>query len=134
LKRFQDCDVAIKIPHDFGHSEAEELMREIETMKRIGRHTNIATMIGYVKWNNVVCSVMELADTDLQLYICSIGDQFTKKQIDRIPIINLMSIARQITSAMAYLAKRRMVHRDLAARNILLQVNELRAMVTTFAY
>jgi serine/threonine protein kinase len=104
--RFENCDVAVKMPNNFGHSEAEELIREIETMKRIGYHEHITTMLGYVRLtlNGIVCSVMELADCDLLRYVRSFDDDKVNcdGNVTIIPIDSFLSICRQISNAMVY--------------------------------
>uniref|UniRef100_A0A914EP25 Protein kinase domain-containing protein n=1 Tax=Acrobeloides nanus TaxID=290746 RepID=A0A914EP25_9BILA len=43
-QRFQDCKVAIKMPSSIGQDEAEQLFREIDSMKRIGYHEHVISI------------------------------------------------------------------------------------------
>uniref|UniRef100_A0A914DGU7 Protein kinase domain-containing protein n=1 Tax=Acrobeloides nanus TaxID=290746 RepID=A0A914DGU7_9BILA len=52
-QHFQDCKVAVKDPSSFGYDESEQLFNEIESMKKIGYHEHIISMLSFVSWTKI---------------------------------------------------------------------------------
>uniref|UniRef100_A0A914CQ68 Serine-threonine/tyrosine-protein kinase catalytic domain-containing protein n=1 Tax=Acrobeloides nanus TaxID=290746 RepID=A0A914CQ68_9BILA len=71
-QRFQDCKVAIKLPSSNGQEEIEQLFREIDSMKRIGYHEHVISMLGICFLAEKAVIVFELAEKDLLAYILNL--------------------------------------------------------------
>ncbi|KAL4237986.1 hypothetical protein ACF0H5_002697 [Mactra antiquata] len=139
---YNDQRVAIKLVRDCAPlSYKEDLLAEINLMKRLGSHPNIVSIIGACTLVEPICLVMEYVPYgNLQNFLkkCRLEGELTI-QAGRSPELNysfvdehgginegvvtpanLLSFARQVAMAMEYLAEKKYVHRDLAARNVLL--------------
>ncbi|XP_048735561.1 fibroblast growth factor receptor 4-like isoform X2 [Ostrea edulis] len=139
---YENQRVAIKLVRDSAPlSYKEDLLAEINLMKRIGSHPNIVSMSGACTLSEPIALVMEYVPYgNLQNFLkkCRLEGDF-QKSIGRssevayslmdenggidsgiITPADMLSFARQVAMAMEYLAAKKYVHRDLAARNILL--------------
>ncbi|KAK3585208.1 hypothetical protein CHS0354_027499 [Potamilus streckersoni] len=138
--------VAIKLVRDSAPiSYKEDLLAEINLMKKLGSHPNIVGMIGACTHMEPIALVMEYVPYgNLQNFLkkCRLEGELTKSGPQTELIYSLMdddggidngvirptdmlSFARQVAMAMEYLAEKKYVHRDLAARNILLGYNKI---------
>ncbi|KAJ8308507.1 hypothetical protein KUTeg_013381 [Tegillarca granosa] len=144
---YEDRRVAIKLVRDSAPlSYKEDLLAEINLMKRIGSHPNIVSMIGACTLSEPIALVMEyIPYGNLQNFLkkCRLEGELQKRTgcpceitysimdhsggIDSgvITPTDMLSFARQVAMAMEYLAEKKYVHRDLAARNILLDYNKV---------
>ncbi|XP_055957203.1 ephrin type-A receptor 3 isoform X2 [Patella vulgata] len=144
---FNDMKVAIKLIKEGAPlSYKEDLVAEINLMKKIGPHPNIVSMIGACTLLEPVALVMEfLPRGNLQTFLkkCRMEGDFRKGTDGQSEIIyslvqdtggidngviipaDMLSFARQVAMAMEYLAEKKYVHRDLAARNVLLDHNKV---------
>ncbi|XP_069117918.1 uncharacterized protein [Argopecten irradians] len=144
---YKESRVAIKLVRDSAPlSYKEDLLAEINLMKRIGSHPNIVSMIGACTLTEPIALVMEYVPYgNLQNFLkkCRLeGD--LQKRVGRpsevvysimgmnggiesgvITPADMLSFARQVAMAMEYLSEKKYVHRDLAARNILLDYNKV---------
>lgn len=91
----------------------DSFLREIDIMKRIGKHDNIVNFLGCCTQDNgPLYAIIEYAPTgDLQTYLRTNGVNLSIKL--------LISFAKQVARGMEYLESVHCVHRDLAARNVL---------------
>ncbi|XP_060560953.1 uncharacterized protein LOC132720760 [Ruditapes philippinarum] len=144
---YQDQRVAIKLVRDCAPiSYKEDLLAEINLMKRLGSHPNIVSMVGACTLVEPICLVMEyIPYGNLQNFLkkCRLEGELTI-QAGRSPELNyslmdehgginegvvtpadLLSFARQVAMAMEYLGEKKYVHRDLAARNVLLGFDKI---------
>uniref|UniRef100_A0AC35TX57 Protein kinase domain-containing protein n=1 Tax=Rhabditophanes sp. KR3021 TaxID=114890 RepID=A0AC35TX57_9BILA len=136
IKQFQDCAVAIRVPKRFDAKEEGQLLREMNVMKAINNHVNIAMLLGWTSRNNLVCTVSELTHTNLSRYLSQIKESFHKSDsiyMARVPYARFLNMLVEICNAMSVLALRGFVHRDLGARNILLTTG-LRAKISGLGY
>ncbi|XP_076099206.1 uncharacterized protein LOC143068793 isoform X1 [Mytilus galloprovincialis] len=139
--------VAIKLVRDSAPlSYKEDLLAEINLMKRIGAHPNIVSMLGACTLSEPIALAMEyIPFGNLQMFLkkCRMEGDFTKRvghptevtysimdpngDIDNgvITPADMLSFARQVAMAMQYLAEKKYVHRDLAARNVLLDYDKV---------
>ncbi|XP_067682069.1 uncharacterized protein [Haliotis asinina] len=143
------CDqkVAIKLIKEGAPlSYKEDLVAEINLMKRVGSHPNIVAMIGACTLNEPIALIMEfIPHGNLQNFMkkCRLEGDLRKRSDGASEIAysmvddsggienyfitptDMLSFARQVAMAMEYLTDRRYVHRDLAARNVLLGPNKV---------
>lgn len=139
--------VAIKLVRDSAPlSYKEDLLAEINLMKRIGSHPNIVSMLGACTLSEPIALAMEyIPFGNLQNFLkkCRMEGDFNKRaghptevtysimdpngDIDNgvITPADMLSFARQVAMAMEYLAEKKYVHRDLAARNVLLDYDKV---------
>lgn len=117
--------VAVKRLKD-GASDEEviEMVKEIETMKSIGRHKNVLSFIGQVTDGGKLLMVMEYAPYgNLQEFLRNRRPRLNNERIvENFPYLcyrDLVTFARDIASAMTHLESMACLHRDLAARNVL---------------
>ncbi|KAI8911133.1 kinase-like domain-containing protein, partial [Gorgonomyces haynaldii] len=86
-------------------------------------HSRIVPMYGVIESEGIYSLVMELMDNrSLMEYIA---------EKDALPLPVQLTIAGDVASAMAYLARKHIIHRDLKTSNILLDA-QCRAKVTDF--
>ena len=104
--------VAIKMINKLGQSKDDLLSfkREIDILKKVS-HPNIMRMLDIFETDTDFCVVSELARGDLFQII---DDNQT------LPEEVLKNVAAQLTSALAYLHKNRIIHRDMKPQNILI--------------
>ncbi|XP_061195743.1 uncharacterized protein LOC133203964 [Saccostrea echinata] len=144
---YENQRVAIKLVRDSAPlSYKEDLLAEINLMKRIGSHPNIVSMSGACTLSEPIALVMEYVPYgNLQNFLkkCRLEGDFQKRigrpsevvyslmdesgGIDSgvITPADMLSFARQTAMAMEYLAAKKYVHRDLAARNVLLGYDKI---------
>lgn len=144
---YRNKQVAIKVlKGDVSPTHREELLREIDLMKRIGPHTNIVGLIGACTLRDPIALIMEyMPFGNLQTFLqkCRLegelrrtekGMEMTYSPLDQLTgtkefwnltSTDLLSFARQISVAMEFLTNKKYVHRDLAARNILVSNNKI---------
>lgn len=91
-QRYVDCDVAVKVSANFGHSEVEQLYKEIEAMKTIGYHENVMCMLGWFMQGNKPCLVFDIAKSDLLEFVRG----FREKPKDEIDMKIFVSILWQV--------------------------------------
>ncbi|XP_060085789.1 uncharacterized protein LOC132565175 [Ylistrum balloti] len=144
---YKESRVAIKLVRDSAPlSYKEDLLAEINLMKRIGSHPNIVSMIGACTLTEPIALVMEYVPYgNLQNFLkkCRLEGDLQKRagrpsevvysimgvnggiESGVITPADMLSFARQVAMAMEYLSEKKYVHRDLAARNILLDYNKV---------
>ena len=69
VKRFQDCNVAVKIALNLGHDENEMLRREIGMMKSLGYQEQVIGFLGWFMQGDRMGIVFELAEKDLLTHV-----------------------------------------------------------------
>lgn len=138
--------VAIKVVKDSAPlSYKEDLLAELNLMKRIGCHPNIVSMVGACTQREPIALVMEYvpygnlnnflrkcrmegevrAKNGVSEINYSIMDKNGQIENGIITAIDILSFARQVSIAMEYMAENKYVHRDLAARNVLLDCGKV---------
>lgn len=139
---YRDQKVAIKIlKDDVEDYYRDDLRREVNLMKQIGKHPNIVSMIGACTLKEPLALVMEyMPYGNLQNFLrrCRLEGELQRTDDSCCELIysqlnelgnleewsvsstDVLSFARQVVLAMEYLSNRQYIHRDLAARNILL--------------
>ncbi|CAI4226880.1 unnamed protein product [Auanema sp. JU1783] len=125
--QFENNTVAVKVQSTATDDRfRKQLLNEIEIMKALNPHQNIANILGYVSACNPICIVMEYADggslkqfmmgRKIELYLTA-SDVEAKVTCRK----DVLSFLWQICDGMSYITESGVIHRDLAARNILLQ-------------
>uniref|UniRef100_A0A914PHY2 Protein kinase domain-containing protein n=1 Tax=Panagrolaimus davidi TaxID=227884 RepID=A0A914PHY2_9BILA len=106
--------VAAKIPTQFDSNQAEEFIREINSLIFLKNHDNIITFLGWTMFGEIPVLITELADTTLLTYVQGIlkHENFLK------PCLQFLW---QISHALEYISEKGMIHRDIACRNILIK-------------
>uniref|UniRef100_A0A914QKS4 receptor protein-tyrosine kinase n=1 Tax=Panagrolaimus davidi TaxID=227884 RepID=A0A914QKS4_9BILA len=106
--------VAAKIPTQFDSNQAEEFIREINSLIFLKSHDNIITFLGWTMFGEIPVLITELADTTLLTYVQGISknENFLK------PCLQFLW---QISHALEYISEKGMIHRDIACRNILIK-------------
>ncbi|NP_001191646.1 neurite outgrowth regulated kinase precursor [Aplysia californica] len=144
---YEDQKVAIKIVREGAPlSYKEDLVAEINLMKRIGSHPNIVCLIGACTMSEPIALVMEYVPYgNLQNFLkkCRMDGDVRKRcdgpseitytviqdngsmESGVVTPVDMLSFARQVAMAMEYLAEKKYVHRDLAARNVLIDYNKV---------
>ncbi|XP_076442731.1 uncharacterized protein LOC143281407 [Babylonia areolata] len=144
---YSDHKVAIKLVKEGAPlSYREDLVAEIQLMKRLGTHPNIVCLVGACTITEPIALVMEYVPYgNLQNFLkkCRLEGDLQKRadgpseiqysmlqdcggiENGVITPTDMLSFARQVAMAMEYLAEKKYVHRDLAARNILLHYNKV---------
>uniref|UniRef100_A0A914EBP5 Protein kinase domain-containing protein n=1 Tax=Acrobeloides nanus TaxID=290746 RepID=A0A914EBP5_9BILA len=128
-KRFQNCDVALKVPKSdtSNKNESELLIKEITLLKELGSHGNVVAMLGYyIDSKGLPCMVLELAEKSLLSYVEELRDVGKSMEVNE-AVVTLW----QISQGMQFVASKSVIHRDLAARNVLL-TNTNVAKITDF--
>lgn len=69
VKRFRDCNVAVKIALNLGHDENEMLRREIDMMKNLGYQEQVIGFLGWFMQGDRMGIVFELAEKDLLTHV-----------------------------------------------------------------
>ncbi|ESO00661.1 hypothetical protein HELRODRAFT_175642 [Helobdella robusta] len=144
---YRSQQVAIKvIKGDVLPSYKEELLREIQLMKTIGRHNNIVSIVGACTLKDPIALIMEyMPFGNLQSFLqkcrlegemrrtnhgvemdyCPLDHLTGTKESWSISATDLLSFARQISVAMEFISDKKYVHRDVAARNVLVSSNKI---------
>ncbi|GFR66256.1 neurite outgrowth regulated kinase precursor [Elysia marginata] len=139
---YQDQRVAIKLVREGAPvSYKEDLVAEINLMKRIGNHPNIVCLIGACTLNEPIALVMEYVPYgNLHNFLkkCRLEGDLRKRsdgpseitytmiqdsgglECGVVTPADMLSFARQVAMAMEYMSEKKYVHRDLAARNVLI--------------
>ncbi|XP_067037567.1 fibroblast growth factor receptor 3-like isoform X2 [Acropora muricata] len=119
------CSVAVKMQKDSTGKVIDDLLSEADTMKKIGKHKNIISLIGACTQNGPLFVVVEYAPFgNLRQFLRNRRPSEYKEKRScscdcSLTIRDFVSFALQIAEGMEYLGKRKCIHRDLAARNIL---------------
>ncbi|XP_072048552.1 angiopoietin-1 receptor-like [Amphiura filiformis] len=105
---------------------------ELETMKRIGRHHNVVSLIGACGHEGTLYVALEFVTFgDLRTYLRTTRRRDQSGATHRLQPTRLMSFALDVAKGMDHLSKLGIIHRDLAARNVLLD-DDLVAKVSDF--
>ncbi|XP_072048335.1 uncharacterized protein [Amphiura filiformis] len=105
---------------------------ELETMKRIGRHRNIVSLIGACEHGGMLyVALVFVTFGDLRSYLRTTRRRDQRGATHRLQPTRLMSFALDVAKGMDHLSKLGIIHRDLAARNVLLD-DDLVAKVSDF--
>ncbi|RUS85688.1 hypothetical protein EGW08_006564, partial [Elysia chlorotica] len=109
----------------------DDFLKEIQLMKRVGYHRNVATMLGCCTMREPMCLLVEhLARGDLHNFMrkCRVRSAqvsrpqtqtYVNESADVINPMDLVKFALDIAKGMTFLSSKGFVHRDLAARNVL---------------
>nr|XP_058956796.1 proto-oncogene tyrosine-protein kinase receptor Ret-like [Pocillopora verrucosa] len=131
--RSDTTTVAIKmLKSNAAESYKRELMKELETMKKLERHPHIIKLLGCVTESEELLVLIEYVPFgDLLGYLRKsrgLNDTYYKdpdiKPRTNLTSQQLMKFAWQIADGMSYLSSKSIIHRDLAARNVLVGQNE----------
>eukprot|EP00794_Sanderia_malayensis_P005298 gene5298-5967_t len=123
------CTVAVKmLKADATENELLDLVSEMQTMKRIGKHRNIINFLGCCTRNETLYVVVEYAPYgNLRQFLRSkrhpSSDTSDESMEGLLTLSDLVSFSLQIAKGMDFLASHQCIHRDLAARNILVGEN-----------
>uniref|UniRef100_A0AC34F5U2 Protein kinase domain-containing protein n=1 Tax=Panagrolaimus sp. ES5 TaxID=591445 RepID=A0AC34F5U2_9BILA len=116
-KDFTNPFIAAKVPSKFDEIEAEEFIREINSLIFLKNHPNIVSFIGWTMYGEIPVLITELAETTLLKFV----EGFSSETNNGNFLKPCLQILWQITNAMEYLAEKKMIHRDVACRNVLLK-------------
>ncbi|XP_066024208.1 deleted in malignant brain tumors 1 protein isoform X2 [Pocillopora verrucosa] len=113
-------------------SYKRELMKELETMKKLKKHPHVIKLLGCVTESEELLILIEYVPFgDLLGYLRKsrgLNDTYYKdpdiKPRTNLTSQQLMKFAWQIADGMSYLSSESIIHRDLAARNVLVGQNE----------
>uniref|UniRef100_A0AC34FP85 Protein kinase domain-containing protein n=1 Tax=Panagrolaimus sp. ES5 TaxID=591445 RepID=A0AC34FP85_9BILA len=115
ITKFLNTDfVAVKVPTQFDSTQAEEFIREINSLIFLKSHDNIISFLGWTMLGDIPVLITELADTTLLTYVQGISthENFLK------PCLQYLW---QISHALEYISDKKTIHRDIACRNILIK-------------
>ncbi|CAH3147000.1 unnamed protein product [Pocillopora meandrina] len=113
-------------------SYKRELMKELETMKKLKKNPHVIKLLGCVTESEELLVLIEYVPFgDLLGYLRKsrgLNDTYYKdpdiKPRTNLTSQQLMKFAWQIADGMSYLSSESIIHRDLAARNVLVGQNE----------
>ncbi|XP_066278213.1 fibroblast growth factor receptor 2-like isoform X5 [Branchiostoma lanceolatum] len=119
--------VAVKmLKEDATERELADLVSEMETMKRIGKHKNIINLLGCCTQDGPLFVIVEYAEHgNLRDFLRSRRPpsmDYYKMAVEcdkPLTHKDLVSFAYQIGRGMEFLHSKKCIHRDLAARNVL---------------
>ena len=112
--------VAVKLLKQGSDAETVSKFKQEAMLLAAVQHQHIVQLVGVVSTQQPMQMVMELmSGGDLQKYLRARDGRGT---LERLAVHALSDVCRQVGSAMAYLARVRVVHRDLAARCVVLIV------------
>ncbi|XP_061436967.1 fibroblast growth factor receptor 3-like [Lethenteron reissneri] len=107
-------------------AETHDLHAELETLKKIGRHSHLVNLLGACTRGGPLLVIVEFAAKgNLRDFLrahrtpgaeCSGGDEVKGETLS---MLQLVAFACQVARGMEYLTSKKCVHRDLAARNVL---------------
>ncbi|XP_061437716.1 fibroblast growth factor receptor 3-like, partial [Lethenteron reissneri] len=107
-------------------AETHDLHAELETLKKIGRHSHLVNLLGACTRGGPLLVIVEFAAKgNLRDFLrahrtpgaeCSGGDEVKGETLS---MLRLVAFACQVARGMEYLTSKKCVHRDLAARNVL---------------
>ncbi|XP_027037229.1 tyrosine kinase receptor Cad96Ca-like [Pocillopora damicornis] len=124
--------VAIKmLKTDAAESDKRDLMKELETMKKLKKHPHVIKLLGCVTESEEPLVLIEYVPFgDLLGYLRKsrgLNDTYYKdpdiKPQTNLTSQQLMKFSWQIADGMSYLSSKSIIHRDLAARNVLVGEN-----------
>ncbi len=120
--------IAIKIPRD--RDAVTKVLTELTVFREIDQHPNIVEVYGYFHFQDKLCVVLELCDSQSKSFHYADRSQFLNLKPDLenkvksgdLSIADKFSIAMGVAAGVAHLhnSKRQVVHRDLKPSNILL--------------
>ncbi|XP_072048570.1 tyrosine-protein kinase receptor Tie-1-like [Amphiura filiformis] len=112
--------------------DKDDFNAELETMKRIGHHRNVVSLIGACEHAGQLYVALEFVTFgDLRTYLRTTRRRDKSGATHRLQPTRLMSFALDVAKGMDHLSKLGIIHRDLAARNVLLD-DDLVAKVSDF--
>ncbi|XP_061437321.1 fibroblast growth factor receptor 3-like [Lethenteron reissneri] len=107
-------------------AETHDLHAELETLKKMGRHSHLVNLLGACTRGGPLLVIVEFAAKgNLRDFLrahrtpgaeCSGGDEVKGETLS---MLQLVAFACQVARGMEYLTSKKCVHRDLAARNVL---------------
>ncbi|XP_068759297.1 fibroblast growth factor receptor 4-like isoform X2 [Montipora capricornis] len=123
-----ELPVAVKMLRDENdQNQRMALIQELEMLRKVGRHTNIVSLIGACSFEEPLCVVVEfvpggsLDDVLLDSRIpAQTHDANYVNICSKLSERDLLKIAKDVANGMRHLESKLCVHRDLAARNILI--------------
>ncbi|KAL6072594.1 mitogen-activated protein kinase kinase kinase 9, variant 2 [Balamuthia mandrillaris] len=136
---WRGAEVAIKMFNDFDLDSADEktileIKEEAQMMERLSKHPNVVKFIGVVMQKQYHHHNEDLKNdlnnnVDLSfaliLEYCPFGSLYdvVVKRKQRLPLVTLLRVARDIAAGILHLHKENVIHRDIAARNVLVGEN-----------
>jgi len=132
--KWRGTDVAVKIlrgslSHAQLESAAAEIIRELNTMRRVGNHRHIVSLLG-------ICHLQfpaRLAIVTDFMHRGSLLDVLKGKTGEPPAHVDVVRIAAEVAAGISHLHREGVVHRDLAARNVLVD-KHYSARVGDFGY
>ncbi|CAG8440994.1 8896_t:CDS:2 [Acaulospora morrowiae] len=122
---WRDCDMTVALKRIHSSEENEELIKEIELLRKVSHHPNIVDFYGISKsiYDNYYVLVLKFADGGtLRNYLQNFWHKLMWKDKIRIAI--------EISKGLMFLHNNDIVHRDLHPNNIL--VHEEKILITDF--
>ncbi|EKX33543.1 hypothetical protein GUITHDRAFT_81295, partial [Guillardia theta CCMP2712] len=107
--------VAAIVKHRSEKSTQHSLHNEVPMYSELGKHPNVLEFYGMtIDENGELCMVMEFAQRG------SLRGLLLKISLEgyKVDDLVLVSAAKQVSQAMAFIARRGLVHRNLSARNV----------------
>ncbi|XP_061436945.1 fibroblast growth factor receptor 3-like [Lethenteron reissneri] len=126
-RRHRSVRVAVKMLKAHAtEAETHDLHAELETLKKMGRHSHLVNLLGACTRGGPLLVIVEFAAKgNLRDFLrahrtpgaeCSGGDEVKGETLS---MLQLVAFACQVARGMEYLTSKKCVHRDLAARNVL---------------
>ena len=112
----RECALALLRSENISNDAAERFRTEGRAIARLGSHPHIVTVFDIGEYQDAHFLVSEhLAGGDLEHALREAGG--------RLPVANVIDIARQLLRALAFIHERGIIHRDLKPANIWLTSN-----------
>lgn len=124
----QKLPVAVKMLKDnTDEKQRIGLIHELEILRKVGRHSNIVSLVGACSFEEPLCVVVEFVPggsldqilRDSRIPVGALDTNYVNVW-SKLSERELLKIASDVSNGMRHLESKLCVHRDLAARNVLI--------------